>query len=212
MVSKNLDKYRLYIKQIDTLLEQLPKPLNEEFGTILLQNLKAYGQTAVASLTKEMDSHEPRDRQMSENLKWIVNQKYPNEKIIVWAHSAHLAKNNQLIRPNSDWDNWRSMGHYFTQDSTLNKQSYILGFTSKVGIAGRVTLAKTFHVLPPVKNGFEYWLNKDWKYAFVDFKSFKGPNEYFSMKGKHHLSNEAAWTSVYDGIFYIRDMYPCDRR
>ena len=36
---------------------------------------------------------EIRGRQMSENLKWLVNKKFPNQKIIVWAHNAPCEKN-----------------------------------------------------------------------------------------------------------------------
>lgn len=214
-ISKDLEKFKKFDRQLDTLFYQLPKGLEKDFGIQLLYNLRAECKTGIIFHTKQGDTHEPRDWQMSENLKWLVNQKYQGQKIIVWAHSAHLVKNNQLIKPAYPLDNWLDMGHYFTQDSTLNQQTYVLGFTSKVGTAGRVSMPNSFRINPPVRNGFEYWIAPELKYAFVDFKKFRSlyPNnaDYFNMKGRHHLNNEAVWTKVFDGVFYIRDMYPCDR-
>ncbi|MGF1923650.1 MAG: erythromycin esterase family protein, partial [Bacteroidia bacterium] len=159
-----------------------------------------------------------RDRQMAANLKWLVDYKYPNRKVIVWAHNAHIFKNGNLIKPAKpalNYDDWVSMGHFFTRDSALNKQTYILGFSSNRGTAGRISNSQKYQVLPPLPNGFENWFSNETNYAFVDFKKYRESNPkllpYFNMKGKYHINNEAAWTSVFDGIFYIKDMYPCDK-
>lgn len=72
---------------------------------------------------------------------------------------------------------------------------------------------KKYPLQEPVKNSFETWIPEAVPYAFVSFKQFRieYPNakQYFYMKGLQHSVDSALWTDIYDGIFYIRDMYPC---
>ncbi|WP_162796221.1 erythromycin esterase family protein [Pedobacter namyangjuensis] len=214
-ISKDLAKHRLFINQIDTIFNQLPKSLEGSFEFLVLHNLQESCKSSISFLTKGKDYMEIRDRQMAENLKWLVNNKFPNQKIIVWAHSEHILKNKNLIKPVFSNENWTNMGHFFTRDSLLNSQTYILGFSSKLGTAGRITNPKTYNVSSLKKNSFETWIDDHTKYAFIDFKKIRGlspkSTEYFNMKGKHHGYNEAVWIEVFDGIFYIRDMYPCEK-
>lgn len=214
-ISKDLIKQQLFINQIDTIFNQLPKNLEGSFDFLLLQNLQESCKSSISFLSKGKDYMEIRDKQMAENLKWLVNYKFPNQKIIVWAHSEHVLKNKNLIKPIFSNENWTNMGHFFTRDSLLNAQTYILGFSSKSGTAGRITNPKSYNVSSRKNNSFESWIADSTKYAFIDFKKFRGLNpksmEYFNMKGKHHGYNEAVWTEVFDGIFYIRDMYPCEK-
>ena len=50
-------------------------------------------------------------------------------------------------------------------------------------------------------------------FAFVDFNVFKKDHshisEAFFMGGVRHLQQQADWTKAFDGVFYIRNMYPC---
>lgn len=214
-ISKDLDKHRLFISQIDTILKQLPKKLEGSFELLVLHNLQENSKSGISYLTKGKDYMEIRDKQMAENLKWLVNFKYPNQKIIVWAHNGHILKNKNLIKPVYNNENWTNMGSYLAEDTAFIKQTYILGFNSKQGTAGRITISKTYTVSQVKKNSFEDWVGKSSRYAFLDFKKFRelNPNSinYFNMKGNHHSYNEAIWTNVFDGIFYIRDMYPAEQ-
>ncbi|RZL19495.1 MAG: hypothetical protein EOO96_25965 [Pedobacter sp.] len=197
------------------MFNQLSKDLQKSFEFSVLQNLQESCKSGISFLTKGKDYMEIRDLQMAENLKWLVNEKFPNQKIIVWAHNEHILKNKNLINPFFNNENWTNMGHFFTRDSLLNTQTYILGFNSRLGTAGRITNPKTYSVSSIKRNSFESWIDNSTEYAFFDFEKFRGLNqkskEYFYMKGKHHSYNEAIWTEVYDGIFYIRDMYPCEK-
>lgn len=155
-----------------------------------------------------------RDRQMAINLKWLVQTKYPNEKIIVWAHNYHISKYSGHY-PEEFLNKATTMGTVFTQDSLLMKQTYIIGFTSYQGTAGRL-FEKTYKLEKPKTASFENWINTKYNYAFVDFKEYNSAdNEMFflsgSIKGKHHTSHRAEWSRIFDGVFFIRDMYPCER-
>lgn len=107
------------------------------------------------------------------------------------------------------------MGNVFVQDYALEQSTYIIGFNSRVGSAGRINIAKKFDVQAPPKYSFETWVPEETKFAFVDFKAFRNQNptvkEYFKLKGIGHSETIAMWYNVYDGIFYVRDMYPCDK-
>jgi erythromycin esterase-like protein len=159
-----------------------------------------------------------RDRQMADNLKWLAETKYPGEKIIVWAHNYHVSKYAGHY-PENFLNKAASMGSVFAQDTTLANRTYIIGFTSYEGTAGRL-FSKTYKIEKPKPNSFENWINPKYSYAFVDFKAFnrKYPldGEPFYMSGaikgnRYHSSQEGAWNRIFDGVFYIRDMYPCDR-
>ena len=66
----------------------------------------------------------------------------------------------------------------------------------------------------PKEDGIESWIAPSLPYAFIDFKQYN--NTYntpspFYMKGIYG-NNLGVWTNIFDGIFYIRDMYPCQQR
>ncbi|RZK04705.1 MAG: hypothetical protein EOO43_22255, partial [Flavobacterium sp.] len=152
-----------------------------------------------------------RDKQMAENLKWLLKHKFPNEKIIVWAHNSHIVKHPEMMKDTPL--KWKNMGGVFTSDQKLHAQTYVLGFNSRTGTTGRINNDKKFSVNPPVDNSFETWIPDTTPYAFVDFKRFRLKNpkgrKPFYMKGLGHWEDILVWTDHFDGVFYIRDMYPC---
>jgi erythromycin esterase-like protein len=156
-----------------------------------------------------------RDRQMATNLKWLVQTKYPNEKIIVWAHNYHISKYAGHY-PEEFLNKAITMGTVFTQDSLLLKQTYIIGFTSYQGTAGRL-FQKTYKLEKPKSGSFENWINSKYNYAFVNFKEYNSADsEMFFLSGSikgngHHTSHQGIWNRIFDGVFFIRDMYPCER-
>jgi len=158
-----------------------------------------------------------RDRQMAANLKWLALNKYPSEKIIVWAHNYHVSKYAGHY-PEDFMNNIMSMGSAFTQDSSLMKQTYVIGFSCYEGTAGRLS-EKPYRVSKPKSNSFETWINPQFEYAFVDFRKYDetdSNDEMFFMSGSikgnnHHTTHKAEWNRIFDGVFFIRNMYACER-
>jgi erythromycin esterase len=159
-----------------------------------------------------------RDKQMAANLKWLVQTKYANEKIIVWAHNYHVSKYSGHY-PEHFLNKALTMGTVFTDDSTLMRQTYIIGFCSYQGTAGRL-FGKTYKLQKPKSGSFENWINSKYNYAFVNFRTYNiahpTDKELFNMSGSikgngHHTSHQAEWNRIFDGVFFIRDMYPCER-
>jgi hypothetical protein len=159
-----------------------------------------------------------RDKQMALNLRWLCKKKYPAEKIIVWAHNYHVSKYGGHYK--EDYLNvMSSMGSVFTGDTTLLRQTYIIGFTSYEGTAGRLSNKPQVYKVPkPLANSFENWIDPSWEYAFTDFTRYNaahpGSVDWFNMSGAvkgnlYHTNHEAQWNRIFDGVFYIRKMYSC---
>ena len=197
-----------YLKQIKSEVEE--KLSKDDFWTMVVDNLIQENLEYYLQEKDYMQASNVRDLQMANNLKWIVNSKYPSEKIIVWAANAHVAKYADTSSSDSN-KKWIRMGSYFTNDTSLLKKVYIIGFTSNEGQAGRLGWT-VFKIRKPKANGFENWIHKSFNYAYVDFRGFNGPSEQFYMKGLgHNTFFKWDWTQVFDGIFYIKQMYPCAR-
>ncbi|MFI5423005.1 MAG: erythromycin esterase family protein [Nitrososphaerales archaeon] len=144
-----------------------------------------------------------RDSQMAKNLKWLVTQMNPNEKIIVWAHDFHISKTTNR------------MGYYFTLDKELNNQTYVLGFTEYSGEGRFVTQQNGVKVTEPLRNSLEYWLKRvGYPFAYIDFSKFAeenpGYNKKFYMKTYPNSQAKSEWYKIYDGVFYIERMIPCE--
>jgi len=214
MISKNIKSHLEFTKQLELIINKIVVKDNSSLAFMVLKNLYAQSNAGVFFLKKRKGFLDIRDRQMAENLRWLVQKKHPNEKIIVWAHNLHILKNPEQIKALYSIN--KTMGDFFTDDKHLEDSTYILGFTSKQGTAGRLAnIQRHFTVEKPNSNGFENWMPEQTNFAFIDFKKYnlENPNlnEYFEMKAKSHLSHAAIWTNVFDGIFYIRDMYPTTR-
>jgi erythromycin esterase len=153
-----------------------------------------------------------RDIQMAKNLTWLIENKYKGQKIIVWGASMHLARSAKDIR-DSLIKTEDPMGGFVVNSLSKDNLVYILGFASYQGTSGRIG-RDPYKVRISGENSFEGWLNsKGYKYAFTDFSKFNllypKSKEYFFMAPFGHDIVEGNWNRVFDGIFYIKDMYSC---
>lgn len=162
-----------------------------------------------------------RDAQMAANIKWLATQRYPHEKIIVWAHNVHVSKYAGHYPDKDYFNDDHTMGTVLTSDPGLNTQTYIVGFTSAEGSSGWVNRKGPPYTLPKLSsNGFEHWIPANMDYAFVDFRAFNRTNpqwqETFNLAGGtnspawRHKDIEGPWNKIFDGVFFIRKMTPCD--
>jgi erythromycin esterase len=170
----------------------------------LLQSIK------ITVKTSEVTTNE-RDIRMGKNLAWLNDHKFNGQKIIVWAADRHVAKSLRNMKEPIFYS-MSTMGDTFFKSTNDPGKVYFLGFTSYGGAAGRIGF-KQFKLYPPRGNDFETWINKDYKYAFVDFDTYNksaGADDYFFAKGLGHLSYLGKWNRIFDGFFFIKDMYPCE--
>jgi erythromycin esterase len=202
------------------------RPTLESGFRLLNQALLAAGDSSVwprvlaslqAYLDATWDTQEPRDKAMADNLAFLLTQPYKAAKIIVWAANTHVMKHTDQITSKAKYFNrviWHNMGTSFVQDPRWTKQTYVVGFASYQGTAGRLGTA-TYPMQVPDKKGLETWVPARIAYGFLDFtpynQQFHNPATPFLLKSPFHYTIPArvapiAWNLVYDGLFFIRDM------
>jgi erythromycin esterase len=206
---KDTSLYSQCGKYLVAIKRQAEQKLNKnDYWMFVIENLVQENITYQTIKTNRNFGSTTRDRQMAANLKWLSENKYPNEKIIVWAANFHIAKYGDSTTK----EPLISMGNFFTRDSLLMNSTYIIGFTSYDGEAGRLG-RKDYSITKPRRNGFETWINESYNYAFIDFKRytklFPGKTEKFYLKGLFHISFITEWPKIFDGVFYIKKMYTC---
>jgi erythromycin esterase len=178
---------------------------DDRFWLLVIDNLIAFNKEESYFKKDEWEAESIRDKQMFLNLQWVIHSKYPNQKVVVWAANNHIARytSNKYI----------TMGQYLYFDTSLKAKIYSIGFTSKQGTSGRLW-EKNFVIDKPKNNSLENWINDSIPYAFMDFtafnKKFPGFNEEFNMRGWRYQSFKNQWDKAFDGLFYIKEMYPCE--
>lgn len=204
---KQYDSANSWLQQAIELWQQQK---GKDYTWRLLNSLKGFNQQAADQKKEYNEQNKARDEQMAANLDWLVNEKYKNEKIIVWAASAHIIKNvNDIMK-----EHFKSMGTLFCAIPGNEAQTYVMGFTSATGTTGRLAGGfKPYDLRKPDKDAFEKWLgNAD--YGFVDLSAYQNSTtkpEAFKLKGINHFWNgKLQWSRSYDGIFYIKEMHPCN--
>jgi len=210
---KKADGINTCLENLEIIKSQLKSLVNDDdFWLFVVDNLIHQVRKVKLLFDTGKEDINARDLQMAKNLKWLIENKYKGQKIIVWAASMHIAKSLKNIR-DSLIKTEEPMGGHLVGGLPKEDQVYILGFSSYQGTAGRIG-RDPYKVSTSNQNSFEGWLNaKDYKYAFVDFSKFNllypESKEYFFMAPLGHEIVEGIWNRVFDGMFFIRDMYAC---
>lgn len=213
----NIQEINNLIKLTDTILAQLNScPNIDSFWLMAVKTFQSAckhqllrGSRAYASTFIE------RDKQMADNLAWLSTVKYPNEKLIVWAANGHISRNSlNDIEPSGM--RHISLGYYFTQRPEFANNTYVLGFTSYEGNAGRTTTSETYTLPPADPKSVASWMKeKGYDFSFIDFKKFRMANPKFNnrflMSGDSHFPQKNSWTNAFDGIFFVKTMYACGK-
>lgn len=224
-----------YIQSVENLIDNFTSLKKEsvEFYTLIGNNLKkfstileqkqidTYWIRIVESLVvlnnralNDKGFNLERDKQMADNLIWLSNNKYYDEKIIVWAANAHVIKYEGVLNYTKRISYpYHSMGARFVNIKN-SPETYIIGFVSHNGVTNRLDANQKYDLAKPEKNGFENWINNNFDYAFVDFKKYNNSDsivEPFDMKiGIFNKSLKYPWNKTFDGIFFIRNMRLCN--
>jgi len=202
-----VDLEKLLSKAVSFFAEYQPN----SFWIPAIRTLLAHAQE-VAIIDSYPDSAmEIRERQMASNIGWLLNNKYRNSKVIIWSANAHIEKNSSKGFE-KQFGIYRSMGEYLTQIVNGN-DIYCLAMASRKGRSGRV-FQQQYQLPEPSKFGFENWIDEKLDYAFVDFRKYSQYSSRataFNMCNPDHANIKALWTNIYDGVFYIKTMYPCEQ-
>lgn len=150
-----------------------------------------------------------RDEGMAANLEWLA-RRHPAEKIIVWAHNYHVAKNTALI---VGQEKRRDFNDTLLGEKTAAHLPGVcsLGFLSTEGwyhpkaYVGDLEERRELDQPPP--DSLEaHLLDTGLEHAFLDLRTL--PTEPFTMSSiGHHDPTEACWADAYDGLFLVRTMH-----
>ncbi|MFS1518838.1 erythromycin esterase family protein [Bacillus sp. SCS-151] len=154
---------------------------------------------------------ESRDRIMASNLEWLLEEIYPDEKFIVWAHNAHIMKNRSNI--NIDPKQYMNMVEYLPE--IIKEDSYIVGLYMYSG-------KNTYHNEGVIEvstdhksNSIEYHLNEPgYPVSFINIDlEDDSTNRYWwnsEATGKFWGSFEEIFipSEQYDGLIQIEEVNP----
>lgn len=170
------------------------------FDLQVIKNIKTFNTLVKDYKGVLASSKAVRDSMMAENIYWLMNNKFKNQKIIVWAANGHISK-----QPYSITSPFQSMGS-FLKSKLREEDSYTLGFTSRGGTHG---IFRSSKISKPLASSFESWVPDEVNFAFLDLKKRTDlANQSFTMRAFSHGNIKMNWQSKFDGIFYIKEMHP----
>lgn len=118
-------------KEAQTILEENKPAVLDKYQLtqfqfeILIRTLQYFQKSYNQNYENRYAGGELRDKLMAENLQWLMETVYPNKKVIVWAHNAHVEKAG-VINGHMKW-----MGHYIKE--TFPDDYYTIGLFAKEG-------------------------------------------------------------------------------
>lgn len=159
-----------------------------------------------------MKINNDRDERMADNLMWLLYKKYPNEKFIVYAHNAHIDRQNQK----NSYANSKSMAE-FLPDSVM-EISYVIGIFGFQGQARNNLSNAPYNFKPHPELSLENYLNHSgYGITFLDLENqIKTDSNSFLFKEM----NTMYWGNIkdpkivfehYDGVILIDKITPSTR-
>jgi len=192
----------------------LVKASSAEVFRNAVQMARIVGQAARMWTTVDMGSY--RDQMMAKNFEWLAREVYSKEKIVLWAHNAHVNKIHNQLRP---------MGQWLRESPGLNV--YVIGFAINSGMVRALTSEGERHIgiadskIPPAAPGTGTALLSaaELPMFFLDLRDRSG--ELARWLAEPHLfrSCAAAWdrgnpdrfmhteilNASYDGLIYMEN-------
>jgi erythromycin esterase len=155
-----------------------------------------------------------RDKAMAENLVYIATKLFPDEKIMVWAHSYHNMRNPQLL-------NTAQGIPVFPGDVTMGDEAYKklgdeiynIAFISYDGAISNNQFSQNYTCHPAPEGSVEWCFHElGYKYGFVDLKNL--PKDHW-LATEEVLArfiatsmNLANWPKICDAFVYIQTAKP----
>ncbi len=138
-----------------------------------------------------------RDKYMADNLLWIINKKYPEDKIVIWAANYHIVANQYYLNggDKNGYPRFQLMGDYIKENQGTNV--VILPF---IHSKGRSSFIKGKIRKKPVTS-YERILGKNYEFAIVDVRKC---NKKMSV---NILGHENYVRSTYSNFFNVCDAF-----
>lgn len=152
-----------------------------------------------------------RDSIMAENIKWLANERFKNQKIMLWSANTHLAKNTLSVK-NKYLANHKLMGTYLSE--YFINSYYFLAFTSYGGRFFNSWLLHLMSKQKPKRKSIERLMNdQGFDYSFINLRDILiMPNSYFQYFNNSKIfgnyRRKMDLLKVADGVFFIKYMHP----
>jgi erythromycin esterase len=181
----------------------------DAFWAQMTENVHAMARTAWQR------SYDPRNEQMADNLVWLAETGYPDEKVIVWVASSHGIRNLssiERINAKRSYEGRVSMGDVLAD--RFDGGIYTLGFTAHEGTYGAFYWERREEqsISAPSRNSLEDLLGAlPHDYSLLDFTSVPDDHWLARPQVARPLGYEemrADWTQVMDGLLFTRTMGP----
>ncbi|MFW5700957.1 MAG: erythromycin esterase family protein [Cyclobacteriaceae bacterium] len=169
---------------------------------------------------KIFDSYLTRDKQMADNVFWLLKYKYPNEKIIISTSTYHISKNLEQIKSKNKFFNTGvPMGQYLYNQykDSIYTIAFIIGEGNvgffKNNCSNNKYSKEIFSKLPTKKSRIESILiDRGYNYAFATFNQNISNEMSFYMHPTFHKSYKYNWSNVYESLFFIKEAKPIHQK
>ncbi|TYR32214.1 erythromycin esterase family protein [Sphingobacterium phlebotomi] len=145
---------------------------------------------------KNFSSNTLRDSIMAENVIWLKEKRYPNEKIIIWAANSHNARNIN-----------KTMGDYLFKK--YGHDLYSVAFVANDGEWGTINMKNSRPITEAKEDTFENLFHRTgYRDFFLDFRELKNMNngkwlsEERIMRPHGYFEQTQNWTEVYDAVIF----------
>lgn len=206
---------RRFVAKADTLLRALnrsaPRGTRSYEEQAIVRNVKnlrdffSFKYEKGASAEAEFSAMQAlRDSIMADNLLWLTETVFPDEKVIVWAHNGHIVKNN--FRARTD------LGEYVHRE--MPDESYAMGFVAYQGAAFEEhqendTLQFRHTDAQMMESRFADLGASE---VFADFRSAADPLPWSrdSLQVAHNttLRRTVVPHEAFDGVYFIKTVSP----
>jgi len=180
----------------------------DDFWKQELNNLAAFANNSWKLGKPELN----RDAIMAQNLLWIYRHKYKGEKLIVWAHNGHVARDLESFKTKKGMvlfpDYTPSLGDVIHRE--LSDSLYSIGFVSNEGFSRFAAWDTSYSIGPYNGKNYERLMaDQGYSYAFTDLRAMPAKSIFY-MRGIMPITPfKKEWKNTYDGVFFIREMYGC---
>jgi len=144
-----------------------------------------------------------RDYQMGKHLLWLINERYSDRKIIVWAATAHIMRDPEYMHAGSGTG--PAMGKLLWDE--IGEESYAIGMTSYAGMEGDIVTDQ--HHLSEFEQLMEA---AGFDYAFVNLRKAAREGSWlsgsFPARPRGHHTEVRRWSDFLDAFLFVREQEP----
>ncbi len=212
-----------FVKTLSQIISRLQKRSDDSETNFWIQVLKStiqegrsiWNSYGIEDFSKiPVETRNIRDIQMGDNLIWQAETNYPDKKIIVWAATAHIARNLSAVEAKAYPQIYKgtiTMGDIARKK--LGNELYAIGFTAYEGYLGWANNQYKRTIEKPEPNSLEdLFFKTGFENCFLDLRNVNDGgrwlNEKIISRPFGYLITISEWRQNLDGMIFTRTMIP----